>query len=62
MRVLKRINTFLLIAIVILVLIEVAFEDYLTGIWNKIFIAFLALAIIISVLIEILIKRKNHES
>ncbi len=62
MKTLKRLNTFFLIVIVLLVLIDVLFTNYLTGIWNQVFITLLAISLILSVVIEVIIKKGKKES
>lgn len=62
MKTIKKINTIGLIVIVILILIDVLFKSYLTGIWNQVFIILLALALILSLVIEVIIKKQNRKS
>ncbi|MBU1370803.1 MAG: hypothetical protein KJ578_11380 [Bacteroidetes bacterium] len=62
MRTLKKVNTFFLIVIVLLVLIDILFADFISGIWNKIFILLLTLSLVISVVVEIAIKRRKRKS
>jgi hypothetical protein len=58
MKPLKRLNTFFLIAIVLLILIDILFANYLTGIWNQVFISLIVISLILSVVIEVLIKKQ----
>jgi membrane protein YdbS with pleckstrin-like domain len=62
MKTLKRLNTFFLIAIVLLILIDILFANYLTGIWNQVFIALLAISLVLSVVIEVVIKKQKKKS
>jgi len=61
MKTLKRLNTFFLIVIVLLVVIDILFADYLTGIWNRVFIALLAISLGLSVVIEVVIKKHKKK-
>jgi hypothetical protein len=61
MKTLKRLNTFFLITIVLLILIDVLFANYLTGIWNQVFIVMLAISLLLSVVIEVLIKKEKKK-
>jgi len=62
MKTLKRLNTFFLIVIVLLILIDILFANYLTDIWNQVFIALLAISLILSVVIEVIIKKQKKKS
>lgn len=61
MKTLKRLNTFFLITIVLLILIDVLFANYLTGIWNQVFIVMLAISLLLSAVIEVLIKKEKKK-
>lgn len=61
MKTLKRLNTFFLIVIVLLILIDIFFANYLKGIWNQIFIVLLAISLLLSVVIEVIIKKREKK-
>lgn len=61
MKTLKRLNTFFLIEIVLLILIDIFFANYLKGIWNQIFIVLLAISLLLSVVIEVIIKKREKK-
>lgn len=59
----KRINNACLIVIVLIVVVDVFFENLLVGIYNIISIIVLVVALLTSIAIEvILIKKKHNEN